>query len=246
MTIRQLALAAGAAALLLALLTAAVAGGLPVLTHGEHAVGAAALRFTRAHALLRSFLDADAAVQEPVVVRVLLGGGVIGLLLARRWWYAGWLLTVLITSTVLAGIAKQPLARARPTWHHPVAVARGYSYPSGHATAGWVLATVVVLLAVALLPASRTRRLVVVLALASAVVVSLDRVFLGVHYPSDVVAGALAGCLLALLPWLGLAALRKGRDLTGRPTVTVGPIEEEGRGAGRSARGRPVDPAAAA
>ena len=34
--------------------------------------------------------------------------------------------------------------------------------------------------------------------------VCLDRVFLGVHYPSDVTAGVLLGCGLVLASWLGL------------------------------------------
>jgi undecaprenyl-diphosphatase len=162
---------------------------------------------------MESFWSADATVQGPAVMRVLLLGGVVALLVARRWWYAGWLLVVLVLSSLVALVDKLPLARARPSWRHPVAVVSGYSYPSGHATAGWVLAVAAVLLLTRLLVPSALRRLLVALAVGSAVLVSLDRVFLGVHYPSDVVAGALLGSLLALLPWLALTALRERRSV---------------------------------
>jgi undecaprenyl-diphosphatase len=214
---RQLALVAGVAAVALVALTTAVTLGVPVLTRVDHATGAAALRVTRAHPSLRSFWSADASVQGPTVCRLVMLGGVLWLLRARRWWYAGWLALVLVISTALSGVVKQPLARARPTWHHPVASAPGYSYPSGHATAGWVLAASAVLLALALLQVSARRRLLVALAVASAVLVSLDRVFLGLHYLSDVVAGALVGCLLTLLPWLLLTALTRRSVCTPAP-----------------------------
>ena len=66
-----------------------------------------------------------------------------------------------------------------------------------------IVATVVVLLCWPLL---RRGGRVVLLVVAATFVLSvcLDRVFLGVHYPSDVTAGVLLGCGLVLASWLGL------------------------------------------
>jgi membrane-associated phospholipid phosphatase len=79
---------------------------------------------------------------------------------------------------------------------------RDFSFPSGHAAAGFAGALVLSAHAPALAP----------LLYLLAVVVSLSRVYLGVHYPSDVAFGAFLGATIAaiyrallhdLVPWLG-------------------------------------------
>ena len=79
---------------------------------------------------------------------------------------------------------------------------RDFSFPSGHAAAGFAGALVLGAHAPLFAP----------LFFALAVVVSLSRVYLGVHYPSDVafegllglvIAGAYRSALHALVPWLG-------------------------------------------
>jgi undecaprenyl-diphosphatase len=78
---------------------------------------------------------------------------------------------------------------------------RDFSFPSGHAAAGFAGALVLGAHAPAFAPVFY----------ALAVAVSLSRVYLGVHYPSDVAFGAFLGAsiaalyrtlLLGLLPWL--------------------------------------------
>ncbi len=92
--------------------------------------------------------------------------------------------------------------RPRPYLAHPgsshlfVPVSADYSFPSDHATAAFAIATALVL---------RSPK-VGYLALAMAVVLSVARVAIGVHYPADVLAGAALGSLSALV--LNLPAIR--------------------------------------
>jgi membrane-associated phospholipid phosphatase len=86
--------------------------------------------------------------------------------------------------------------RPRPFATHPGAYTLSHShdpsFPSDHATAAFAIAVAILL---------RSRRAGWV-ALAMAIVVSVSRVIVGTHYPSDVLGGALIGTLAALVLWL--------------------------------------------
>ena len=92
-----------------------------------------------------------------------------------------------------SSILKQLYARARPDVVPHLDTFGNLSFPSGHATN----AMAILLLAALLLP-SRHRTLWIILALAGGVAVGLSRNLLGVHWPSDVVAGWLWGAGFAL------------------------------------------------
>jgi undecaprenyl-diphosphatase len=85
--------------------------------------------------------------------------------------------------------------RARPYETHPahvfVSISGDPSFPSDHATVAFAIAVSILL---------RNRRLGL-LTVAMATVVAVSRVVVGVHYPSDVLAGAALGTLAALLVW---------------------------------------------
>jgi undecaprenyl-diphosphatase len=82
-----------------------------------------------------------------------------------------------------ADVLKAVIPRARPHLHPLIAVPRTHSFPSGHATTSFACATVLALA----LPRWR----VPLLLLAAAV--AWSRVYVGVHYPLDVIAGAALG-----------------------------------------------------
>src|SRR3954454_24196841 len=95
----------------------------------------------------------------------------------------------------VAAVVARVVDRPRPFVAHPHAVhlfathAADPGFPSDHATAAFAIA-------VALLLRSRTWGAI---ALAAATVLAITRVAMGIHYPTDVLAGAVLGALAALL-----------------------------------------------
>ena len=113
-----------------------------------------------------------------------------------------WAFTTTMVTWTLGALAKLVVRRTRPVVVDPVSHASGYSFPSGHAlNATTAAATLLILLRPLLSPTSR--RAGVALGAALVIVVAADRVLLGVHFPSDVVAGVLLGLALTLSSWIG-------------------------------------------
>lgn len=94
-------------------------------------------------------------------------------------------------SALLNVAAKHVFARIRPDLWPSIAPETTYSFPSGHAMGSITLAWVVLLLWWHL-PAprwSRWRWPVTVAAVLFTLMVGLSRIYLGVHFPSDILAG---------------------------------------------------------
>lgn len=122
----------------------------------------------------------------PVDVLLILG------LAWRRWVREGLFAGIAIVGSALLNVAaKHAFARARPALWPSLAPETSYSFPSGHAMGSMTLALVVVLLCwYRRTPGGRPLRWPVAVAAAAFVLaVGLSRVYLGVHYPSDILAG---------------------------------------------------------
>lgn len=104
---------------------------------------------------------------------------------------------MLLTALLTTGI-KLLLGRARPEWQSPTGLLETHSFPSGHASSIGALAGVLIVLALMFVRRQGLRRASYAAILALLVVVCLDRVLLGRHYPTDVVAGSLLGLGVAL------------------------------------------------
>jgi undecaprenyl-diphosphatase len=94
---------------------------------------------------------------------------------------------------------KAGVGRTRPDALEPIIVEHGFSFPSGHATLSMVAYGVLaVLISRSRLPQGVRTAAIVGLALL-VVGIGVSRIWLGVHYPTDVLAGWTAGSVIVLL-----------------------------------------------
>jgi undecaprenyl-diphosphatase len=96
-------------------------------------------------------------------------------------------------SALLNYALKVAFTRARPDGADPFLHGGGWSFPSGHAMNTLVLCGVGGYLLLRLSPPRRVPVLALVALFAWALVIGFSRLYLGVHYVSDVIAGFLAG-----------------------------------------------------
>lgn len=127
-----------------------------------------------------------------------------GLLLALRQWRALAFAACALLGTALAnGLLKSLFARARPdVLLEPLST---FSFPSGHSSAAFAFFLCLAVLAGRGQP-PRLRLTWLLIASIPATLIALSRVYLGVHWPSDVIGGALlaailCGASLALAQW---------------------------------------------
>lgn len=197
---RGRALIGGTAGLLVfVLITVAVKSDATWLHRIDSHLGSGPQRLTADHHWLLHLAVFVARVSHPdvVAVAVVLAAVVVGV--KGNWRAATWSIVVIETARWGYLLLKVVLDRQRPHWAYPVAHAAGSSFPSGHSTVIAAAAGVTVVLATRSAAAPRLRAGVVISALVAAAVVGLDRVLLGVHYPSDVVAGLVLGFSIVLL-----------------------------------------------
>lgn len=91
----------------------------------------------------------------------------------------------MVGAALLNVAAKHSFARARPSLWESIAPETTFSFPSGHAMGSMTLAWVAVLLCWH----TRWRWPVIAAAVVFTLLVGLSRIYLGVHYPSDILAG---------------------------------------------------------
>jgi len=122
------------------------------------------------------------------------------LVLRRRLRASLFAAIAIIGSMLLNLAAKHVFARVRPALWDSIAPETSFSFPSGHAMGSVTLAWVVVLLWWQ--PEGATWRAwrwpVAAMALAFTLAVGLSRIYLGVHYPSDILAGWAAATVWTL------------------------------------------------
>jgi undecaprenyl-diphosphatase len=122
------------------------------------------------------------------------------LLLTRQWRQAVFACSTLLFTALANTATKQFFARVRPEVLSDPLVS--YSMPSGHASGSFALFLTLAVLAGRGQP-PRLRLTWLLLGCLPALSIALSRVYLGAHWPTDVVAGAmLAACVCAASLWL--------------------------------------------
>jgi undecaprenyl-diphosphatase len=97
-------------------------------------------------------------------------------------------IAVILGANVLFVTLKQLFHRARPDLHR-LAVASNYSFPSGHATMAFALYGVLTFLLWRHISTRLGRTLLIILSGFMIAAIGISRIYLGVHYPSDIIAG---------------------------------------------------------
>ncbi|MBC6310793.1 phosphatase PAP2 family protein [Listeria sp. FSL L7-1582] len=141
-------------------------------------------------AFITNFGGVAAIVMMTVVLLIIL-------LLLKRYtiaiWFGG---VVLVGGALLPWIIKQIIARPRPS--DMLISQGGYSFPSGHATGSTAFYGMIAALLIISVSKLWQRILIGLIALAIILTIMYTRVYLGVHYPSDVTAGFLLGSTAVL------------------------------------------------
>lgn len=166
--------------------------------------------------LARAAAEITSLGGTPVLILLILA--VLGYLLMERKRRAALFVFVATVGAMLLSTAlKYAFGRERPDvvpyltgFSHP-------SFPSGHA----MISAAVYLTLAALLARTQTRRRTRIYILAAALVITLliglTRIYLGVHYPTDVLAGWTAGAAWAIACWLAARFLQH-RGMVEQPT----------------------------
>jgi undecaprenyl-diphosphatase len=170
------------------------------VTLAEHAN-----RFAAGHDGWEDVARAYAGISEPLFAAGVLALVLVGLVWRRRALTEAGVLALVAAGLGLAGgsLVAHLADRARPFVAHPqihafLHHAADPGFPSDHATAAFAIAGVLLLWLGA-------RTLPVLLA---AVALAVSRVLLGLHYPSDVLAGALLGSAAAIAVCVSARAVR--------------------------------------
>jgi undecaprenyl-diphosphatase len=127
----------------------------------------------------------------PARTGLFIGVAIVLVALGRRWLALGWMVAV-AGNGLLNQTLKQLFGRARPPHLDGFVLEQGFSFPSGHSSGSVVAYGMLAYLSLRLLPA-RWHLPTLVAAVALAFTVGASRVFLRVHFASDVIAGFASG-----------------------------------------------------
>ena len=118
-------------------------------------------------------------------------------------------------AVVISQTLKAIFARSRPEGADPLLFGNSLSFPSGHAVGAVVFCGVGAYILMRTIRSWRARVLLVTGALAWALSMGFSRLYLGVHYFSDVVAGSLVGAAWVAICISGMEIALRGRPANG-------------------------------
>ncbi|TGQ28076.1 MULTISPECIES: phosphatase PAP2 family protein [unclassified Mesorhizobium] len=145
------------------------------------------------------------------VLGLITAAAIVYLLLIRRPGPALLMFVAVAGGQMLSSILKFDIDRPRPDLVSHLVDVASLSFPSGHAMLSAVTYLTLGSMAARFLPGRVTRIYVFALAVMTTLLVGISRIYLGVHWPSDVLAGWCAGFAWAMLCWLASRALQRWR-----------------------------------
>lgn len=175
--------------------------------------------------LLVDTLQVLSVVTDPFVFRV-------GVVAVAVWlWRRGaqrlavWAVVTAALGGILGVLLKLVVARSRPTFPEPVHTTGGFSFPSGHALNSMLCVGILLLVLLPVLRSWGSRLAAYAVGALLVLVTGYDRIGLGVHYVSDVLAGWVAA--LATLAGTTVAFETWRREHGGRPATVEDGIDPE-------------------
>lgn len=141
----------------------------------------------------------------------------VALILRKKWRTGLWFgLTVLFGAAGLNGLMKEVFARVRPDQIDHLVEQGGYSFPSGHSMGSMIIYGGLLFIIFRYMSSRRADWLIgkIVLSIVLGVLIlfiGLSRIYLGVHFPSDVIAGFALGLswVTLMIALLGLKVTKK-------------------------------------
>ena len=145
-----------------------------------------------------------------VAVLLLVTLAVAGYLFGVRKYHAMWLVVIATVGGLLISLGlKELVDRDRPTLFEHRTYVYSQSFPSGHSMLAAVVYLTLGSLLTRLVPGYVQKLYVLACALLITFLVGISRVYMGVHWPTDVLAGWTAGLVWSILCWLGARALQR-------------------------------------
>lgn len=150
--------------------------------------------------LRQAMIDMTALGSETILtLAVALGTGF--LLANRHLLTAALVLGGTVSGSIAVALAKQLVGRARPALVDHLVEVGSASFPSGHAANSAIIYLTITLVLMQIVQARRARWFLFAATVLLVVAIGASRVYLGVHWPSDVLAGWSFGALWALAWW---------------------------------------------
>jgi undecaprenyl-diphosphatase len=137
------------------------------------------------------------------------------LLLERKRQTAVFVTLAVAGGAVLETLLKLGFARPRPELVSHLVDVTSFSFPSGHATMATITYLTLGVLVARVQDRRRMKLYLLAVAILVALIVGISRVYLGVHWPTDVLAGWCVGAAWALACWLVATWLQRRGAIEG-------------------------------
>jgi undecaprenyl-diphosphatase len=130
----------------------------------------------------------------------------------RMWFWLFSLIFIVPGGLMLDELIKHAVQRPRPSTDVLNITLHSYSFPSGHALGSTLMYGFLSVLAYNMIPSKKWRNITISGLVFLIMLISLSRVYLGFHFPTDVLGGIAAGVIWLLLCFMSTHALFKMRQ----------------------------------